>query len=71
MAKVRMVADISGTRDGVDWPRRGEVLEVSDEEAKDLITARLAVDHKEKVEAAEPGPVTSAAMDTTPAKRSK
>jgi hypothetical protein len=30
--RIRMRVDISGTRNGVDWPRRGEVVEVDDAE---------------------------------------
>jgi hypothetical protein len=42
MAKVTMIAAVSGTRDGVDWPASGDVLECSDGEAADLIGAGLA-----------------------------
>lgn len=62
--KVRMIADVSGTRDGQDWPKRGEVVEFPDSEAADLIAANIAVEHVE-----EP-PVESAAASTTPKKRS-
>jgi len=41
---VRMIARISGTRDGADWPARGETLSVSKSEAEDLIRQGLAVD---------------------------
>jgi hypothetical protein len=58
--KVRMIADVSGTRDGVDWPKRGELLEVPAAEGADLVAANLAVEHVE-----EP-PVESAAASTTP-----
>ncbi len=40
--KVRMVARISGARDGVEWPEPGEVLDVPAEEAASLIDSRLA-----------------------------
>lgn len=42
MSKVLMVAGISGTRDGVDWPAVGEVLECSKDEAEQLVAAGLA-----------------------------
>jgi hypothetical protein len=34
---VTMRRQISGTRDGVDWPAPGETIEVPDEEAASLI----------------------------------
>ncbi len=34
--KVKMKVQISGTRDGVDWPAPGEVVEVSDVEGAKL-----------------------------------
>ncbi len=40
--KVRMIAAISGTRDGSDWPAAGETLECSNGEGADLIAAGLA-----------------------------
>lgn len=44
MPKVRMVARISGVRNGVDWPERGGVIDVPADEAADLIRAGLAVE---------------------------
>lgn len=41
--KITMKATISGTRDGVDWPKPGESLDVPDAEAVDLLSAGLAV----------------------------
>lgn len=41
--KVRMVARISGVRDGVDWPAPGEVIDVPAEEAASLMASGLAV----------------------------
>jgi hypothetical protein len=37
-----MKGDISGTRDGVPWPKRGEVAEVSAEEGAALIAQNMA-----------------------------
>ncbi len=81
MRKIRMLADISGTHDGVDWPKRGEVAEVSDAEATDMIAAKLAapVGDKEAEAATKStgpmttgsGPVESAAIDTSPASRKR
>lgn len=42
MTKVKMVARISGTRNGEDWPAPGEVADVSADEAAALIAAGLA-----------------------------
>lgn len=40
--KVRMLAQISGTHDGVDWPQPGGEVTLSEHEAKSLIEAGLA-----------------------------
>lgn len=40
--KIHMIAEISGTREGQPWPKRGEVLDVSKEEAEHMIAAGLA-----------------------------
>lgn len=40
--KVVMRARISGTRNGVDWPAPGEVVELPDAEAVDMLAAGLA-----------------------------
>lgn len=37
-----MVAQISGTRDGVDWPDAGGEIDLPKDEAEQLIAARLA-----------------------------
>lgn len=42
MARVEMVGQVSGTRDGIDWPKPGEVLATTEFEAADLIRAGLA-----------------------------
>lgn len=40
--RVRMLVTISGTRDGVDWPRAGEPIEVSTDEGAALVVSGLA-----------------------------
>ena len=40
--KVRMLVDVSGTRDGETWPRRGAELTVPDAEGADLCSQGLA-----------------------------
>lgn len=40
--KIRMKVDISGTHDGEDWPRRGEVADLANNVATDLISAGMA-----------------------------
>lgn len=39
---VEMIAGITGTRDGQEWPRPGELLTCTAEEADHLIAAGLA-----------------------------
>ena len=40
--RVVMVAKISGTRNGVDWPEPGDSIEVDADEAVQLLNAGLA-----------------------------
>lgn len=40
--RVKLTAQLTGTRDGVDWPAKGEELDVPDDEAADLIHAGIA-----------------------------
>ncbi len=40
--KVRMKVKITGTRNGVDWPSRGDVLDVPDWEGAQLCANRYA-----------------------------
>lgn len=37
-----MKVDVTGTRNGDPWPARGETLDVSDDEARELIHAGIA-----------------------------
>lgn len=41
---VRMKTHITGTRNGVEWPKIGGMLELPDQEALDLVAAGYAVD---------------------------
>lgn len=40
---VRLTGDISGTRDGQDWPSRGSTVELPDDEAATLLGNGMAV----------------------------
>lgn len=40
--QIKMNVDVSGMRDGERWPQRGEVVDVPDAEAADLIAAKIA-----------------------------
>ncbi|WP_326808174.1 hypothetical protein OHB04_22815 [Streptomyces sp. NBC_01775] len=65
--RVRMRAELSGTRDGLPWPQKGQTVELPDEEAAHLVAAGLAESESgpEVEEATAPAPETS-----TPARRS-
>lgn len=52
--RVEMLTQISGTRDGQEWPRPGDAIDVPDHEAADLILAGYA---KEAADAPTPDPV--------------
>lgn len=41
--EIRLLVDISGTRDGRPWPRRGNTMELPDDEARSMIAAEQAV----------------------------
>lgn len=51
---VTMIRQISGSRDGVDWPAPGESIDVPDEEAAGLIANGLAKEADEPAPAPEP-----------------
>jgi hypothetical protein len=40
--KVQMIAQISGTRNGEDWPRSGGFIDLPDDEAAQLVANKLA-----------------------------
>jgi hypothetical protein len=40
--KVRLLVNISGTRDGEDWPQLGETADLPAEEAASMIAAGMA-----------------------------
>ena len=42
--KVKMIASITGTRDGQDWPAAGETVDLPDAEARDLVAGGLAAE---------------------------
>jgi len=42
--QVKMIAQLTGTRDGEDWPRVGATIDLPDAEAADLVMNGYAVD---------------------------
>lgn len=70
--RIEMRAQISGTRNGEDWPAKGGTIDVPDDEAAQLIGQGMAVPAAadEEVEAAADGTSTeTATVKNTPAKR--
>ena len=57
--RVKLIVQLSGTRDGAEWPARGETVDLPDDEAVSLLGAGIAVPLGE-------APVESAAADTRP-----
>ena len=41
--KVKLTGTISGSRDGADWPAKGEVMDLPDDEAEQLVNNGMAV----------------------------
>lgn len=70
--EVRMKVQISGTRNGQEWPARGATIDLPDEEAAHLIaqgSADVAGENEEAEPAAEDAaPEENAAMPATPEK---
>lgn len=65
--RVRMKTDVSGSRDGQPWPKRGETFEVSDAEGVDLCASGMAepvADGDQDVEKAVPGDSDKRALTT-------
>lgn len=58
--RVEMLTQISGTRDGQEWPHPGDTIDVPDHEAADLIRAGYA---KEAADAPTPDPVPAPVAD--------
>lgn len=58
MAKVTMRFQISGTRDGLDWPAPGDIIDVPADEADSLVAQGLAepVKPAAKAKGRPPGP---------------
>lgn len=50
--RVRMLTQITGTRDGKDWPKPGEEIDLPEDEAVQLLDAHMAEAVKAKAEAA-------------------
>jgi hypothetical protein len=48
---VQLLGDISGTRNGLDWPPRGSVVDLPDEEAIRLCEQQMARPYVEVTEA--------------------
>lgn len=77
--KIRMKVDVSGSRDGMPWPRRGGVVDLEDDEAAQLCRAGMAepVAEDARVETATPPKeeqrvlTTETAASTVPAPEKK
>ena len=64
MPEYRMLHTITGTHDGVDWPKAGEQVTLSLSEGSDLVTAGIAVEVADAPTATE-----KATVPTTPKRR--
>jgi hypothetical protein len=62
--KVKMTVQVSGTRNGVEWPAPGETVDVPDDEAAGLVLAGLA-----ETVAAEPETAAVEPSETAAVKR--
>jgi hypothetical protein len=47
--KVKTLGQISGTRDGKEWPPSGSVLDLPEGEARDLVKSGMAVETDDDV----------------------
>lgn len=66
--RVIMRAQISGTRDGQEWPARGQAIDLPDTEAADLLNAGLATPSDDPAEETTPSddPVEETAVTSAP-----
>ena len=69
ITRVTMLARISGTRNGAEWPLVGEDIDVPAGEAADLIRSHLAKPAPEPVERAVVVEPTERATDDEPSER--
>lgn len=71
--KVKLNVGMSGTRNGEEWPPRGSVVDLPEDEAKHLVAAGLAVQVEAPVvEAAVAAPVVEkASVAAAPKRRGK
>lgn len=69
--KVTLLASFSGSRNGVDWPAAGSVVDLPDSEAADLIRNGQAVEvvSSPKAQTAKTVAPESAQIDTRPARK--
>lgn len=71
--RVRMLVDVSGTRNGKRWPNRGSLLDVSAAEGSALVAAGIAerVSEAPRVESAtlESADVETAVVKSKPARK--
>lgn len=62
--RVKMIVQLSGTRDGKPWPGRGETVDLPDEEAAAMCAAGMAETVKGTVEkAVTPEPETTKVLE--------
>jgi len=62
--KVKIAADMSGTRNGQDWPKRGTVMDLPDDEARTMLDNGTAKELD--ADDPEPEPVTGASTEAEP-----
>lgn len=41
--RVRLLVSLSGTRNGVEWPTKGNTIDLPEQEARDMIHAQQAI----------------------------
>jgi hypothetical protein len=49
--KIKLTGDVTGTRNGEEWPPRGTVIDLPDDEARQLTGSGLAVEAAKGTEA--------------------
>ena len=72
--RIEMLTTFSGTRDGIDWPERGGIIDLPDLEAAELVAQghALKVSKPEpKVETAAVDKVTETAVKKSPGRPRK
>lgn len=47
--RIKLLVDLSGMRNGIDWPKRGTVVDLPEDEARSMIRAGMGAESEDDV----------------------